>query len=467
MALSADRFPDGAEEQKDTQTPNEHSDQQHHLTETTQLVGHPEIQANRGERGDAGEQHLQEGERFLAVEVAPQAEQQSHPQNEQQRSDGDAHGPQHHFVGDLPVADHHGIAAQQRRAGRRHQRRDGCGLDPAAGPAGTGTDEHQRHQQQRPRVGDVLQGERNGGEACGASGDRFEQSGHPSFGPGHSDEHFPPIEPFGHRQPQGAEGDQQQGGSQHQPGMKAGTPSSPAEPESDQVTGDPPAQSSHHDQQHHNGVDDRVRVITLQAVGPESEAGVVVSRDAVEHRCPDPLPPIRDVAETEAVKHHRTDQDHRGCGQGDGSEGGAHTADAKFIEGPPPVKTASQSGSLHDEPLQKGGDRHQSQPSGQNHDGQNQLPETGQVRADVDDRQPRDGDGGGGREQRFPEADTFVGTERCAQHQGPEQDHQQACHHRELRNGEPAMPALAAFEGLAEGHAVRLEDSTSVDQVGP
>ena len=193
-------------------------------------------------------------------------------------------------------------------------------------------------------------------------------------------------------------------------------------------------------------------MISLEAVGPETEAGVVVSRDAVKQRRPDPLPPIRDVAEAEAVEHHGADQDHRGCGQGDGTEGGAHTADAEFIEGPPPVKPASQSGSLHHEPLQERGDRHQSEPAGQNHSGQHQLPETGQVRADVDDRQPRDGDGGGGCEQGFPEADLLVGAERRAQHQGADQDHQQACHHRELGNSEPAMPALAAFEGLADGH---------------
>ena len=75
----------------------------------------------------------------------------------------------------------------------------------------------------------------------------------------------------------------------------------------------------------------------------------------------------------------------------------------------------------------------------------------GQVRADVDDRQPRDGDGGGGGEQGFPKADLFVGTERRAQNKGSKQNHQEPSHHRELRTSEPAMPALAALEGLAEG----------------
>ena len=169
--------------------------------------------------------------------------------------------------------------------------------------------------------------------------------------------------------------------------MKAQPPPAAADPLACQVTGDPPAQSSHHDQQHHNGVDQKVVVIPLQAVGPESEAGVVVRRDAVEDRSPESLPTVGDIAEPEAVEHQGTHQDHQCRCEGDATECAAHAADPEFIQGLAPVEAAAQAGASHHKALEKGGDGHQSQTSRQDHQGQHQLSSGGEIGSHINDRE--------------------------------------------------------------------------------
>ena len=169
--------------------------------------------------------------------------------------------------------------------------------------------------------------------------------------------------------------------------MKAEPPPAAADPLTGEITGDPPAQSPHHDQHYHNGVDQKVVVIPLKAVGPESEASVVVGRDAVEDRGPQAFASVRDVAEPEAVKHQRTHQDHQCRRRSNAPECAANSADAEFIEGLAPVQSAPQTGALHHEPLEKGGDGHQSQASRQDHHRQHQLPGCGEIGSDINDRQ--------------------------------------------------------------------------------
>ena len=77
-------FPDGAQQQQDPQASHKHSQHQHGLAEASQLLGDPEIEADGGKGRDAGEQHLEKGEGLFTVEIAGDAEQQRHRQNEQQ-----------------------------------------------------------------------------------------------------------------------------------------------------------------------------------------------------------------------------------------------------------------------------------------------------------------------------------------------------------------------------------------------
>ena len=237
--------------------------------------------------------------------------------------------------------------------------------------------------------------------------------------------------------------------------MKAEASPAAAQSLTGEITGDPPTESTHDDQHHDHGIDQNVVVVSLEAVGPEAEAGVVVSRNAVEQGCPETLAAIGDVAEAKSVQHRCTDQDHKRCGEGDAAEGAADTAHSEFIQGLATVQPPPQAGALHHKTLQKGGDRHQPQPAGQDHQGQHQLTEGGEITADVDDRQTGHRDGGCGGEQGFPQTDLAARAQRGGQQQRAQQDHQQAGDRGELRHGEPSMPALAALDRLAEGHGAR------------
>ena len=185
---------------------------------------------------------------------------------------------------------------------------------------------------------------------------------------------------------------------------------------------------------------------------------------------PESLATIGDVAETEAIQNRGTDQD-QGCScECDSAEGSADAADAEFIQSLAAVQATSQARPLHHESLQKGGDRHQSQPSSEDHHGEHGLAETGEISPHINDRQAGDRDRGCGCEQGLPKPDLRARTERCGQEQCAEQDHQKTCDHGELRHRQSPLPSLAACEDLTEGHVGQgqiITRATSVDQVGP
>ena len=82
-------------------------------------------------------------------------------------------------------------------------------------------------------------------------------------------------------------------------------------------------------------------MVTLKAVGPETEPGVVVRRDAVKQRSPESLASVWDVAESEAVQHQSSQQNHKRGSESDASKGSAHPPDTKFIQGLTPVQPSS------------------------------------------------------------------------------------------------------------------------------
>ena len=158
------------------------------------------------------------------------------------------------------------------------------------------------------------------------------------------------IEPFGQGQSDRPEADQQGTGAQHQACVQAQASSSP-ESLTGEIAGDPPAQAAHDDQHHHHAIDRQVGLVALEAVGPESEARVVVGRDAVKHGRPEALTGIGDVVEAISVEDGRAQKDHDGSGEGNAAEGGPHAADAEFIQGLSAVETSAQAGTTHHKAL--------------------------------------------------------------------------------------------------------------------
>ena len=175
----------------------------------------------------------------------------------------------------------------------------------------------------------------------------------------------------------------------------------------------------------------------------------------MEHRRPEALTSVGDIAESEAVEHQRPQQNHQCRGEGNATKGAAYPPDPELIEGLAAVQPAAQARSLHNEALQEGGDGHQPQASRENHQRQNHLAESSEIGADVDDRQTGHRDRGCGREQRLPDPHRTAGAQRCGQQNRADHDHQQTGHHRELGNGEPSLPTLTALQRLAKGHGIR------------
>ena len=102
----------------------------------------------------------------------------------------------------------------------------------------------------------------------------------------------------------------------------------------------------------------------------------------------------------------------------------------------------AQPGAALHKPLQKGGDGHQAQATGDDQAGQGHLAKGGEVAADVDDRQARHRDRGGHRKQGFPQPNLVAGTEGARENDRAHGNHQGAGDHRELGDREAMAPGL-------------------------
>ena len=164
-----------------------------------------------------------------------------------------------------------------------------------------------------------------------------------------------------------------------------------------------PANATSDHQRRHHGTDHGIALIRLQASRPETESGVVEGADAVEHRGPEALAWAADVGEAEGIEQHRANQHQHAAADHDGPEGGTHAAHSELIEGAALVDALTQTRAALHKALQESTDGHQSQAAGDDQGRQHQLPEEGQLRTHINDREARHRDGGGGGEQGFPE----------------------------------------------------------------
>ena len=108
----------------------------------------------------------------------------------------------------------------------------------------------------------------------------------------------------------------------------------------------------------------------------------------------------------------------------------------------------AQPGAALHKPLQKGGDGHQAQATGDDQAGQGHLAKGGEIPADVDDRQARHRDRGGHRKQGFPQPNLVAGTEGARENDRAHSNHQGAGDHRELGHREAVAPG---FKGTPNG----------------